>query len=303
MKNPLQPYCLAACVLAMLFQLAATGRGETITWTAGNGNWNDPANWNPPFVPGVKDTAVIIGEPKNIIVVVIDDAEAAYSLTVELADLVVTNGARLQVNNVTVGGSYPGASIEVAGGSMEAGTTTVESYGGIGVAAGLLQTFDVSINGPYGGMGVTGGTLQTGTVTVNADCSLSQGGGQLINVDGITNEYMGTVSITGDFSLSSELLNYGTLSLEDGSILLWNDGSEFNGEIYNDGIIELSGSAGDQIVNFYGTEFFQNFGGAVTVETGTEPVCSSAHPRRFKALSTFPRAPCSNFRPAILVFR
>jgi autotransporter family porin len=267
MKNQLRPYCLAACVLATLFHLPAAGRAETITWATptANGNWNDPANWIPPVVPTVYDTVEISGVPFVFApVVLIDDAEGAYDLLVQWAYLVVTNGGSLEVTNVTAAF----ADIEVEGGTMEAETMTIANSG-ISVAAGMLQAFNVTL--PAGDMEVTGGTLVTGSVTVDALGSLSQNGGQLINVEGITNESMGTVSITGDFSLTSVLLNYGTLNLEDGSILLWYDGSEFNGQLDNEGTIDLSGASGDEIVNFYGTEFFDNFGGTVTVEANTGP--------------------------------
>ncbi len=176
----------------------------TITWTgaAGDGNYNNPANWNPQQVPGATDSAVINTSVATTIGIAQNDAVQALSLNKNVT-LAVSTGESLTVGNAATANSL----------LSNAGTISLNS---------TYYDSDLIIGGPKVTLNGAG-TILMGNGDSNNRIVASSAGDQLVNVNNIivgagqigaggalafTNQAAGVV----DANVSNQLtINTGTL--------------------------------------------------------------------------------------------
>jgi hypothetical protein len=223
-------------VLATLL-IAPRALATSITWNAGNGNWNQAGNWNPAQVPGPGDDVTISTDT-----VTINNTSASVNtlvlasgarlnrgggavLTVAGDVTVTTGNARIDTPytiggidksgagtlNLTQAGTVTGT-VDLSGGTITVNQTTTVN-GDVNVSAGTLtvnQTLTVG-----GQLGQTGGTVTIGTdVTVGA-LSVGPGtttvsGGDLTVTGAASIDSGGTLNFTGTRSMSAASLNLGS---------------------------------------------------------------------------------------------
>jgi hypothetical protein len=188
-----------------------------ITWTgaAGDGNFNNPANWSPAQVPGATDTVTI--SPHAATLINISTADAVQALkTSATVTLSISDGSSLTVGNAATKNAA----------LTNAGTITLNNYDYN--TSLIIGGPEVTLSG--GGtilMGVGGGNLIYGaasTDVLNNTGNLIEGAGQL-----------------GDGTLTYINGAGGTVDATDGNYLYLNTGAN---TVTNAGLLEATAGGG-----------------------------------------------------------
>ncbi len=113
----------------------------SFTWSAGtSGNWSDPANWTPPGVPGVNDTATVSAAGSYVVQL---DVPAIGSLILDAPDAMIDPVGSFALSgllDVKAGTFSLNNAITITGGTIRPDGGTIAYNGG---------TFDgVTLDGP-----------------------------------------------------------------------------------------------------------------------------------------------------------
>ena len=258
-----------------------------ITWTgaAGDGNFNNPANWSPAQVPGASDTVTIA--PSAAIAITIGQADAVQSLSTDkfvtlaisdnaslavgntnTANAALANAGTISINgfNYNTGLTVAGPEVTLSGGGTIAMGNSGNNYIRATAAAGILNNTGNTIAGA--------GRLGDGTLTfVNGaqgivDANL---GAQLFLNTGtiaVSNAGLLEASAGGGGLVIDSLVNNGT-----GGRIAANGGNVYlaNGAVIAGGTLSTSGGSVVDIANtasFDGSAVLVTNAGTVTVQDG-----------------------------------
>ena len=152
-------YCVVGLVILLV---CSSGEliGDTRTWyPEGSGNWDDPSNWRPPFVPTLNDTAIV-----NQGTVFISSGDPAYCWELQMGSLGGSVG-RLVIDS-------PDSSLLLSGGDVTVGMagegTFTHAAGLVGPAPGVLG-YTICLGEEGGARGVYylgGGSLCGDTLVI-----------------------------------------------------------------------------------------------------------------------------------------
>jgi hypothetical protein len=173
----------------------------TIHWISStDGDWNNPADWNPNSVPGPADHAII--DASGSYTVSVSGPEAANELTIGAAGATVADNSTLSVGDslavdtgtfqLNAGGTVAGGTLSANGGTFDwnGGTLQGVTYEGVldmsAAPSSLTIVGGLTVTGPGGvGDGVVnmtsgapGGLYFSGTQTID-DMTISVGSGQM----------------------------------------------------------------------------------------------------------------------------
>jgi hypothetical protein len=259
---------LADALVRDLGTADVTATASTVTWTgaAGDGNWDNPANWSGGVLPGPNNDVVI--HNGGTAPLTINHSANQYDT---IRSLVVTGG------NVTL--NLISGTLDLSGGGSD-GTFSVSQAAGNsvildgGVLKDALVTADTTISSPFNTTSeIIGGQLN-GTINVGPIATLTvagrgtnngtiQGGfGAFINLQvgaGWTNGASGVITLNGAImSLSGAgVTNAGTITITSfGDLSINSDG------FVNSGVIQASGSSS---VSIGGAGWTNTAAGRITV--------------------------------------
>jgi hypothetical protein len=119
------------------------------TWSAGSGNWSNPANWSPSGAPAVGDDVLI--QSTGTFTVTLDVDTALHSLTIQNPNATLAMGAQ------EIGWLPGNGSMEVAGGTITLAGGGLD--GPIGLIAGSVRGFGNLGNVGGGTVMASGGVL------------------------------------------------------------------------------------------------------------------------------------------------
>ena len=169
----------------------------TISWIAGDGDWNDPANWSTGVLPGPNDD-VLIDRP-GVSVTITRSTGSTTIKSLQFQESLVVSGGSLTITNSIVNGgtvTVSGSGILNLGGSFTAADLgSINSSGGIVNLTGTLNNAGstLTLNATTGSWRLAGGTISGGTIATS-------GGAKLLatfsgTLDGVT--------VNGDLDLVS----------------------------------------------------------------------------------------------------
>jgi SdrD B-like domain/G8 domain len=186
----------------------------TVTWTgaAGDGDWNDPANWNSGTVPNWLDDVVI---PTG------DTATISNVTTATIHALTVTGELDvLDESELIVDGS-----VLVSGGTISVNHSGLGVGGDVTLNGGSLQVDstngDPSFLGVSGDFTLTGGSLETTEGSISIGGSFSQTLGVVTLTDG-------TFEVGEDYNQNGGILSQTESSAAIGGVYTASDGAILN---------------------------------------------------------------------------
>jgi hypothetical protein len=260
---------LADALVRDLSTANVTATTSTVTWTgaAGDGNWDNPANWSGGVVPGANNDVVINSTGTSGFI--INHSANQYDT---IRSLVVIGG------NVTL--NLDAGTLDLSGNGSDGTFSVSQSAGNTvtlngGVLKDALITADTTIHVPFFGRPstISGGQLD-GTINVDAEATLALDGrginngtiqgnfASFINAQvaaGWTNNAGGSIVLNGALlSLSSaNITNAGTITVTNGGSLdITSDG------FVNSGAITVSGFSNASIA---GAGWTNTATGSITV--------------------------------------
>jgi hypothetical protein len=241
---------------------ALNGRGATIRWVGGNGDWSAASNWNGSKVPGLTDD------------VVIDSLPSSQTITISSGDN--------QVNSIVADGS-----IQITGGTLRVLTLFLSSesvmLNGGTVSGGTVQTASGTA------LIVKSGTLDGVTVNGDVDVGNSNNGAQLTVANGLvmngtmllgnpTNGMFGVVNFKGNQVLGGNAnvllgavnsYNNAMMMTDAGITVVFGPGVVIHGKTGLLGVSDYFGGAVDGKIVNQGKISADVAGGTITVNAGS----------------------------------
>jgi hypothetical protein len=293
MTKPVPSSLLTAALLSVVaLTTLPPAQAASYTWTnTAGGNWNVAANWSPNGVPGGTDSAAIT--VTGGYTVTINDTESAGTLTLGASSgdgtvqTLNVSASTFTMNNASTGTAQ--GTLSVTGGTL-AGTGALAIAGPLnwtgGAISSVVQFNGGSINGGlnlYGAL-INSGTLDwsgnlymyggvltnLGTINLASGTSVSaESGSPVLNNDGQFN-----VSGSGASPIDIPFNNYGTVSVETGTLELLDGGTESNSFTVASGA-SLELDSGNTIT--FGSGATISGAGNFTISGGTADFLGSAN--------------------------
>lgn len=230
---------LFVCCAASALLLSPPALGDTITWTGGTGNWNDPASWDSGTVPLATDNALVDGEAAG-------DSAVTVTTAATINDLTISTGDSISVNNAQT--------FTLTGDLFNHGTFTLNS-------TGSTTSVDIVDGSTFLGSGTFVLTHPSARITGNAGAVLTNAANHTIEGSGnigaaqLRLDNAGLIvanqanALTLNLQSGSTSINTGTLRAEAGRTLtLATGGSGFTVD-NTGGLIEALDGAQVQLRN------------------------------------------------------
>lgn len=253
---------LFVCCAASALLLSPPALGDTITWTGGTGNWNDPASWDSGTVPLATDNAFVDGDAAGDSVVTVTASATVNDLIISTGDTVSVSNAVIftlngDLNNdgtfvVNSTGSFTrlrfGGDATLSGtGVLELSDQTQNIIDGASNNFVLTQAAGHTIRGSGNlGNNVLGGLDNAGVIEAVGDAGLTV---QLRTTDGLTRRNIGTLRATDGSTLTINQADIDNSSgifeaASGGEFLISGSGTRIiGGTLTGDGTFVLEGSA------------------------------------------------------------
>ena len=152
---------LFVCCASSALVIGNAALADTVTWTGGIGNWNDPAFWDP-GVPLATDDAVVDGGAEG-------DSVVTVTTAATINDLTISTGDTVSVNN--------GQTFTLIGDLFNDGTFTLNSIGS-------TTSLDIVDGSTFLGSGTFVLTHPNATITGNAGAVLTNAADHTIEGSG-----------------------------------------------------------------------------------------------------------------------
>lgn len=246
-----RPHLIRALALLGATGLATPALGQNWFWTAGDGVWSNPLNWNPLAVPpdGVN---VFIGEAAGVA-----NSQVTLDDSAVLQTLVISDGMTFFNNHRT---------INVSGHTLLTGANAVPGPGGvpIGYASRLLLD------------GVDGSSFITHDLTLSDGARLDLTGYAIAHASGVVS--IGTSTrISGHGVLTTT--GVGSNLVNNGLIRATDDTFGLAVQNFNGGRFDLDGTSGNGTIHAAGYQtpmrftaegLTDTFGGTIRIDRGAE---------------------------------
>jgi len=212
-----------------------TAKAQTITWTGTNGaNWSTPANWDSGFVPG-SGADVIIPSGSTV---VIGDANVKTltvlgTVSLSLSGQLIFSGTCSFSANTTL--TWTSGTLSGGGTLSNLGTINLTTASDKAITSATTLTNLGTINM------TTSGDIAMSTSTINnapsgvIDMQANAGNFTFFSGQGTINNagLIKRTTTSGDAIISVILNNSGTISAQNGTLVVSNDNSTFTNGIYN----------------------------------------------------------------------